>query len=338
MTANQRNIRLYLPVYSILILIYGVACFLEPAFFTWNNNVNLFSRITPLIFAGMAQTFVLLTGGIDLSIGAIIGLTNVIAASLPYVDTPLNILLWLVVPPVVGIIMGLLNGLIITRGGFPPLIVTLATGAIWKGVTLFIMPIPGGSVSVSIATYVNGMLFNTIPTPLIIFLGGVLIFHLILTRTTFGRSIYAIGGNETVAYESGIACQRIKLWVYGFSGLLGAFTGMFLSAWMFSADPLVGEPYILNSIAVAVIAGTSLMGGRGGVVGIIGGAYIFQLLSNILNLMAISTFYQFVAKGLVLILALALTSSERMADIVEIVKKSIFPKRHAPQESGSLQK
>ena len=315
MTADQRNLQIYLPVYSIFLLIYLITCFIEPVFFTWNNNVNLFTRVTPLIFAGMAQTFVLLTGGIDLSIGAIIGLTNVIAASLPYVDTPLNILMWLTIPPLVGLLMGLINGLIITKGGFPPLIVTLATGAVWKGVTLFIMPIPGGEVSLSIAMGVTGSLFNTIPTPLIIFVTAVVIFHLILNHTAFGRSIYAVGGNEAIAYESGIACHKTKIGVYAFSGLLGALAGMFLSVWMFSADPLVGEPYILNSIAVAVIAGTSLMGGSGGVLGIIGGAYIFQLLSNILNLMAISTFYQFVAKGLVLILALALTSSQASKNI-----------------------
>jgi ribose transport system permease protein len=323
MTANQKNLQLYLPVYCIFFLIYIFTCFIEPTFFTWNNNVNLFTRITPLIFAGMAQTFVLLTGGIDLSIGAIIGLTNVIAASLPAVDSPLNILLWLTIPPLVGISMGLINGIIITKGGFPPLIVTLATGAIWKGVTLFLMPIPGGQVSLAIAMTVTGTVFGAIPTPLIIFVAAVLIFHLVLDRTTFGRSIYAIGGNEAVAYESGIACHKTKMGVYTFSGLLGAFAGMFLSAWMFSADPLVGEPYILNSIAVAVIAGTSLMGGRGGVIGIIGGAYIFQLLSNILNLLAISTFYQFVAKGLVLILALALTSSQASSHLIAQFKASV---------------
>jgi ribose transport system permease protein len=275
----------------------------------------------------MAQTFVLLTGGIDLSIGAIIGLTNVIAASLPAVDSPLNILLWLTIPPLVGISMGLINGIIITKGGFPPLIVTLATGAIWKGVTLFLMPIPGGQISLAIAMTVNGTFLGAIPTPLLIFVAAVLIFHLVLERTTFGRSIYAIGGNEAVAFESGIACHKTKMGVYIFSGLLGAFAGMFLSAWMFSADPLVGEPYILNSIAVAVIAGTSLMGGRGGVIGIIGGAYIFQLLSNILNLLAISTFYQFVAKGLVLILALALTSSQAGSHLIAQFKASVLHNR-----------
>jgi ribose transport system permease protein len=168
---------------------------------------------------------------------------------------------------------------------------------------------------------------------LVILLTSVLVFHGILQRTSFGRSIYAIGGSETIAYESGIPCDRVKIWVYGYCGLLGAFAGMFLSARMFSGDPLVGEPYILNSIAVAVIAGTGLMGGRGGVIGIIGGAYIFLLINNILNLLAISSFYQFVAKGLVLIIALAVTSSGTPIDLGNIVRRYLLPKRYQMQET-----
>jgi len=308
MTERQRNLRLYVPVYAISLVIYLAACFVEPTFFTWNNNVNLFTRVTPLVLVGIAQTYVILTGGIDLSIGATVGLATVIAASLPFVDTPSNVLLWLLIPPSIGLAVGLLNGLVITRGGFPPLIVTLATGAVWKGVSLFILAEPGGSVSSGVATFVTGTLFGFLPVPLVVLLLSVLVFHLILKRTAFGRSIYAIGGNERVAYESGIPCDRVKVWVYGLSGLIGGLVGMFLSARMSSGDPLVGEPYILNSIAVTVIAGTSLAGGRGGIIGIIGGAYIFDLLNNILNLLAISTFYQYVAKGLVLIIALAITS------------------------------
>ncbi len=329
MTEGQRNVGMYLPVYAIFFFIYVIACFIEPSFFTWNNNVNLFTRITPLILAGIGQTLVILTGGIDLSIGGIIGLTNVIAASLPWVDSAPNIILWLLVPPAVGLALGLANGFIIAKGGFPPLIVTLATGAIWKGISLFILPEPGGGVSLGVARAVTGGILGAVPTPLIIFLAFVALFQLFLRRTYLGRSLYAVGGNEEIAYESGIPVQRVKIWVYGFSGLLGAFAGMFLSAWMYSGDPLVGEAYILNSIAVAVIAGTSLAGGRGGIVGIIGGAYIFHLLNNILNLLAISTFYQYVAKGLVLIAALAITSSRGGTNLGEVLKRLLLPRRYA---------
>lgn len=310
MKEKQQNIRLYVPIYIIVISIYIIAGLIEPNFLTWNNNVNLFTRITPLVLAGMAQTFVILTGGIDLSIGAIIGLSNVIAASLPYVNTPLNIILWLFIPPLVGFGVGLINGFFISKIGLPPLIVTLATGAIWLGVTLFIMPIPGGTISLSIALTMTGKIFNIIPIPLLIILSSVLIGHFILRNTEFGRSLYALGGNETIAYESGIPCSRVKILVYGVSGLLGSFAGMFISGWMFSADPLIGDPYVLNSIAVAVIGGTSLSGGKGGVVGIVGGAYIFYLLNNILNLLGIIAFYQYIAKGLVLIFALVISSPE----------------------------
>jgi ribose transport system permease protein len=324
MKEQQRDLRLYMPVYAIFFAIYVFAGFVEPNFFTWRNNVNLFTRITPLVLVGMAQTFVLLSGGIDLSIGGIIGLSSVIAASLPFVDTPLNVIMWICIPPLLGLSLGLINGVIIARGGFNPLVVTLATGAIWTGVTLFVMPIPGGSVSLSVAKTVAGAIFKVVPTPLVIFLAFVFFCHFVLRRTEFGRSIYAIGGDESIAYESGIPCTRVKILVYGMSGLLAAFAGMFLSAWMFCGDPLIGDPYILNSIAVAVIAGTALEGGRGGVVGIIGGAYILHLISNILNLLAVSPFYQFIARGLVLILALSLTSSGATFNIRGMLDKLLL--------------
>lgn len=321
MTEKQRNLRLLLPVYVIFLIIYIGACLLEPTFFTWGNNVNLFTRIAPLVMVGIAQTFVVLTGGIDLSIGAILGLTNAVAVSLPFVNSPTNVVLWLIVPPLVGMLIGMINGLIITKGGFPPLIVTLATSQIIGGISLFILSVPGGKITKGLSRAVTGKLFHTIPVPLILLFVFIGIFYVILKYTSFGRSLYAVGGNETVALESGIKPNRVKVWVYGVSGLLSGFAGIFLSAVMNSGDPLVGDPYTLNSIAVAVIGGTSLMGGVGGILGILGGAYIYQLLNNILNLLAVSTFYQFVVKGLVLIIALAITSSGSGIRLRDIFRK-----------------
>jgi ribose transport system permease protein len=321
MTEKYKNLQLFLPVYIIFLLIYIVASFIEPTFFTWNNNVNLFTRITPLILIGIAQTFVILTGGIDLSVGAVIGLANVIAVSLPFVGTTGNVILWFFVPILVGLSVGLINGLIITRGGFPPLIVTLAMGVVWQGVSLFILSEPGGKVTRGVSSFVTGKIFNFLPVPLLIIIFAIFIFHLVLRRTTFGRSVYAIGGNEMIAFESGIPCNRTKILVYGLSGLLAGLVGIYLSAWMNSGDPLIGDPYILNSIAIAVIGGTSLAGGTGGVLGILGGAYIWQLLNNILNLMTVSMFYQYIAKGLIIIIALAATSSAGGIRISAIFRK-----------------
>ncbi|MCK9482214.1 MAG: ABC transporter permease [Bacteroidia bacterium] len=315
MLEKQRNYTMYLPVYVAAVLIYLLAAIIQPRFLTWNNNVNLFTRIVPLMFAGIAQIFVLLTGGIDLSVGAVIGLTNVVAASLPKVGTGLNIVLWFVVPLLIGATIGLINGIIISRWGFPPFIVTFATSTIWTGVALFIMDVPGGEVSFSLYKAIAGKLFGIIPIPLLIIIAFVIITYIILQKTVFGRSIYAVGGNKQVARESGINVERIELLAYLTSGVYAAFGGMYLSAIMISGDPLVGDPYVMNSIAVAVIGGVALSGGRGGVQGIIGGVYIFYLLDNILNLVGVSTFYQYVAKGLVIILALALTSKEHTFNI-----------------------
>lgn len=311
MLEKQRNAYMYFPVYVAAIGIYLLAGIIQPRFLTWTNNVNLLTRIVPLLFAGIAQTFVLLTGGIDLSVGAIIGITNVVAASLPFSGTPYNILLWATVPLIIGSTIGFTNGLIISRWGFPPFIVTFATSTIWTGVALLIMDVPGGYISIGIYRVITGNLFSVIPVPLIIILGSVFFAYLVLRHTPFGRSIYAIGGNKEVARESGIHVEKVELMAYTSSGFFAGMAGMYLSAIMISGDPLVGDPYVMNSIAVAVIGGVALSGGRGGVQGIIGAAYIFYLIDNLLNLIGVSTFYQYVAKGLVIILALTLTSREQ---------------------------
>lgn len=320
MTEKQEYLRLLLPVYVIFLIIYIIASIIEPTFYTWGNNINLFTRIAPLIIVGVAQTIVILIGGIDLSLGAIIGLTNSIAVSMPFIDSPVNTVLWLIFPPIIGFLAGYINGQIITRGGFPPLIVTLATSQIFTGISLFILSQPGGKISKGVASTVTGLLFKTIPIPLIIIIVIIIVFSILLRNTVFGRSIYAVGGNELIALESGIPIQRIKVWVYSLSGFLAGITGIYLSAVMNSGDPLVGNPYTLNSVAVAVIGGTSLSGGIGGILGVFGAAYIYQLLNNILNLLKISTFYQYVVKGLVLIIALSITSSGTKIKIKSLLK------------------
>ncbi len=312
MTERSRDIKLYLPVYIVVIAVYTLAGFLSENFFTWNNNVNLFGRVAPLILAGLAQTFVILGGGIDLSIGSMISVANVLAASLPYVDTNTNIVLWAILPPLIGLLMGCLNGLIINAGGFPPFIVTLATSSAYLGLALFIMDEPGGEISYE-ATWLASGSIGGIPVPLLVMLLAISAGYIFLSRTWTGRSIYALGGNELLATQSGIRTGKVRFSCYALSGLLSGMAGTYLSARMYAGDPLVGEPYVMNSIAVAVIGGTSLVGGRGGVLGIIGGAYIFYLIDNILNLMGVDPFFQYIAKGVVLIVALAVSTPDLLS-------------------------
>jgi ribose transport system permease protein len=322
MTTRKRDLKLYLPVYAILVVVFIVSAIIDDNFLSWENQVNLFARLTPLIFAGLAQTLVILSGGIDLSVGSIISLTNVVAASMPFADTPLNILLWLTVPCLVGFAAGLSNGVLVSYGRFPPVIATLAMNAVWQGVALFVRHEPGGNVSLGAAMAITARLAGIVPVPLLIFLLSILLMHVILTRTRFGRSVYAVGANARIAFEAGIPVRRVTLLVYAGSGFICGLCGVYLSGWMYSADPLVGGPYILDSVAASVIGGNSLFLGRGGVLGLIGGAYIFRLLNNILNLIGVSVFYQYIAKGVILLCAVALTSSslstyaERIVDFV----------------------
>lgn len=309
MTEGHRDLKMYLPVYLVVLAVYVTAGLMTENFFTWPNNVNLFGRVAPLILVGLAQTLVVLGGGIDLSLGSMLNVTNVLAASLPYVGTNANIFLWAVLPPLAGLLMGCINGLIIHLGGFPPFIVTLATSSAYLGLALFIMDEPGGDITYE-ATYIASEAVMGIPIPLLIILGSVALGHLFLSRTWTGRSLYAVGGNEIIATQSGVHVGRVRFVSFALSGLLAGLAGTYLSARMFAGDPLVGEPYVMNSIAVAVIGGTSLMGGRGGVLGIIGGAYIFFLIDNILNLMSIDPFYQHIAKGAVLIMALTISTPD----------------------------
>lgn len=325
-TDKQRNLRIFIPVYVIFLVVYVTSAIMDSTFITWRNNLNLFTRLTPLIFVSLAQTIIILGGGIDLSIGAIVGLTNVVAASMPFVDTPANIVLWLIVPLLVGLAAGLINGLLISRGRFPPIVATLGMSAVWQGVALFVMTAPGGEVSLSASLAATSQLFGVIPVPVLIILASVGITHLFLTRTYLGRSLFAVGGNEILAFESGIPVARVKMWSYGLGGLLAGFAGVFLSAWMYSGDPLVGSPYVMDSIAVAVVSGNSLFMGRGGVLGLIGGAYVFRLLNNILNLLGVPSFYQYIAKGVVLVIALLVTSSSVSAQILAKIR-SIFSRR-----------
>lgn len=309
MTELRRDLRMYLPVYLVVIAVYVAASFLSDDFFTWPNNVNLFGRVAPLVLAGLAQTLVVLGGGLDLSIGSMISVTNVIAASLPYVGSPANLVLWAIVPPLAGMALGCINGLLIAPGRYPPFIVTLATSTSFLGLALLIMDQPGGQVADAVTFVESGTLLQ-VPVPLIIIVATVAAGHIFLSRTRTGRSIYAMGGNEILAVQSGIRTARVRFITYALSGLLSGLAGAYMSARMFSGDPLIGDPYVMNSIAVAVIGGTSLVGGSGGALGLVGGAYIFYLIDNILNLMSINAFYQYIAKGGVLIVALAISTPD----------------------------
>jgi ribose transport system permease protein len=303
-----------------LILLAAYLSFATPFFLRTSNLVNVTrqSAITAIIAVG--QTFVILTGGIDLSVGAVAAISASAAAVLMTQQIqvggmaigPANFWVGMPIALVIGVLAGMLNGLIITRGRIPDFIATLGTLATLRGIALLItggLPVPSHLTATELRGYLPGEMIWMgsadllgIPVAGLIALGAGLIGWYILRYTAFGRSIYAVGGNREAARVSGINIDRTKLLVYAFSGLMAAIAGVVLAGRLNSANALMAEEENLRSIAAVVIGGTNLFGGEGGVSGSLIGALIMGVLANGLNLLNVSAFWQRVVQGVVIIL------------------------------------
>jgi ribose transport system permease protein len=289
-----------------LIIIVVILSILSSDFLTLNNIFNVLRQVSINALIAFGMTFVILTGGIDLSVGSILALSSAFSAGLltSGTDPVLAILAGLLA----GTIMGAINGLIITKGKVAPFIATLATMTIYRGFTLVYTegrPITGLSDSVTFQMFGKGYFFG-IPFPVITMLIAYGILYFLLRKTTFGRGVYAIGGNEEASLLSGLRVDRIKIGVYSLIGLLSALAGTTLASRLNSAQPTAGAAYELDAIAAVVLGGTSLSGGRGWIFGTLIGALIIGVLNNGLNLLNVSSFYQQVVKGGVILLAVIL--------------------------------
>ncbi len=285
-----------------LILLIIVMSFLSSRFFLKVSNLlNVFTQVSVNAVIAMGMTFVILTGGIDLSVGSILAISGAVAAMIMK-DTG-NIFLAISGALVVGMIIGYINGIIIAKGKLQAFIATLATMTIFRGVTyVFTKGIPISGLDQSFMAIGNEKVLG-IPWPIIIMLGIFLITAYVLNQTKFGRYIYAIGGNEDSARLSGISTHRAKTIVYMISGLMAAVSGIIVTSRIGSAGATAGEGYELDAIAAVVIGGTSLSGGEGSIGGTIIGALIIGILNNGLNLMNVNPFYQSIIKGSVILIA-----------------------------------
>ncbi len=260
--------------------------------------------ISAIIAFGM--TFVILTGGIDLSVGSTLALTGAVAASL--LAGGFDPILSMGIALILGLILGAINGVIITKGKVAPFIATLATMTVYRGLTLVYTngkPISGLGDHASFQLFGKGY-FLGIPIPVITTLITFGILYFILHKTTFGRRVYAVGGNEEAAKLSGINADRVKIAVYAISGFLAALSALILTSRLNSAQPTAGQSYELDAIAAVVLGGTSLNGGKGWIFGTLIGALIIGVLNNGMNLIGVSSFWQQVVKGIVILLAVLL--------------------------------
>lgn len=292
----------------MLVVFAGVIALLNDRFLTVPNLLNVFrqSSINAIIACGM--TFVILTGGIDLAVGSVLAIASAVSASMLLAG--FGILPTVAVALIIGGLSGALSGLIITKGKVQPFIATLVMMTFLRGATLVFTngtPLTVGKAKAAEAFYFlgNGNVLG-IPLPILI---TVLVFGLayyLLTQTRIGRYVYAVGGNEDTSRLSGLNTDKVKLFVYTVSGVLAAVAGLIVTSRLSSAQPTAGTGYELDAIAAVVLGGTSLVGGKGKILGTVIGVLIIGILNNALNLMDISSYYQMIAKAAVILLAVLL--------------------------------
>jgi ribose transport system permease protein len=277
---------------------------LTPYFLTVSNLLNIAEQTAIIAIVATGMTFVIITAGIDLSVGSVLAFSGVVMASLLHTRVPL--LLSLTVGVAVGFLSGTLNGLLITLGRLPPFIATLGMMSVARGAALlFTEGRPISGFSDSFRFLATGKLLG-IPMPVIVMLTVYASAYFLLTRTKLGRYTYAIGGNEEATILSGVNVKLYKTLIYGICGGLSGLAAILLTARLNSAQPIAGMMYELDAIAATVIGGTSLMGGEGNVFGTLIGALIIGVLRNGLNLLSISSFTQQIVIGLVIIVAVLL--------------------------------
>ena len=310
-TSKNVNIKELLVKYKSLIglvLLIAVVSILNPSFLSTKNIFNILRQtsVNAVIAAGM--TFVILTGGIDLSVGSILGISGAVCASI--LVSGQNVVIAVLAALVVGAVVGFLNGFIISKGKLQPFIATLATMTVLKGLTLVYTngnPITLGSNELAMSFgKIGGGTILGIPTPAMIMILVFMVCYYILHNTKMGRYTYALGSNEEATKLSGLNTDKIKIWVYTISGILASIAGIIITSRLYSAQPTAGSGYELDAIAAVVLGGTSLNGGKGKITGTIIGALIIGVLSNALNILDVSSYYQTMVKGAVILLAVLL--------------------------------
>jgi len=258
-----------------------------------------------LSFAAIAQTFAVLTAGLDLSVGAVMAFSNAIASELVN-GPPLQVAFGVLVVLLAGCACGLVNGIIIVYGRIQPIIVTLATGAVYTGFALFIRPISGGEISEGLSDALTYDLFGLVPTSLILLFGVILLIWVPFKRSLLGRGVYAIGSAESAAYMSGVKIDRSKLAAYTLAGLFASLGGLYISLQTLTGDAMIGFSYTLNSIASVVIGGTLLSGGVGGALGSVTGAFVLRTINSLMFFAGAPPLAQPLFEGLVLLGAVSL--------------------------------
>ncbi|SEM05035.1 monosaccharide ABC transporter membrane protein, CUT2 family [Variovorax sp. YR750] len=295
---NSRQGLWILPLLMALALSVWIAT-RQPTFIDSQNLLNLVAQAVPLLVAALGQLVVVLIGGLDLSVGAVISLTTAILAS----GAPA----YVVIPGLflAAAVIGLVNGLTIARLNVHPIIATLSTASVVQGVTLLIRPVAGGEIPAVVTQMVGGSVLG-VPMPVVWTVGAVALGWKLVHASRFGLHLFAVGGGAAVASSYGIRVERITISAYVLSALFAAAAGMVVAGRVASGDPNIGALFAIESITAVALGGVQLAGGIGSVIGAFTGAAFLALLNNGMNLENISAFIQTVIKGLILLAVVAM--------------------------------
>jgi ribose transport system permease protein len=304
--------------------------------FTWYGLGQISNEAGAVALAAVGLTFIVLLGGFDLSLGAVISVVNVFVAKQAVGGTGAELKV-IVLALLLGAAIGLVNGLIVAVLRIPSIVATLAMSFFWGGVALLIMKEPGGVVPEQLTEWFTGTAFEPVPSVFVV-LAVVIVVWLAIKHTRFGRAVYAVGGNEAAAAANGVRTKATTVGGYAFAGLFYGLAGVFLSAQTGSGDPGIGAPLVLQVFAAVVIGGTVFGGGRGGAVGSVMGAVILTLIGHILYSFEVSSFWTDVFNGGVLLVAVVLSTVGQTgmgADLMAAIRRLRRPRPDAARSGAA---
>ncbi len=301
-----------LPILFALFVLCLALSFLSPYFLTVDNVFNVLRQISIIGILAVGQAFIIITGGIDLSIGNVLGLTGVLAAI--FISIGISPFFVFILVILCGCLISSINGILVTKVRINPFIATLGMMSIARGVALLITGGLPKTMGESSLNFLGGGYIGVVPVPVIIMFIVVISGYIFATKTLIGRNIFAVGSNERAAKLSGIRVNKTKMITYIIMGGLCGIGGMILAGTLKSAEPNAGSNYALDVVAAVVIGGTSLSGGEGSIIGVLIGAAIMGVMRNGFVLLGVSAYWQIVSIGIVIIAAVAIDSLKRKVD------------------------
>lgn len=305
--ASEPKLGNVLTICCLLLIVFTCMCIYSDSYRSVYNITNLIAQCVPLSCVAIGQTIVMISGGIDLSVGSTISVCTAVAAKLLDTSNPAQIGFGVAAVIGVSALIGAMNGYGVAKLNVPPMITTLCTSTALSGVALWILPVAGGGINKAFAKFVYQK-WELLSMPLVLMVVLFLIMRHIMYHSRTGVGIYAVGQSRQIASSMGVNSQKARIKAYVLCGICAGVTGLLLACRMRVGDPTCGSVYSMDSITAAAIGGTALSGGVGLISGSIAGAFLVGMLSNVLNILEVNQFYQYIFKGGLLIMAMVIYS------------------------------